>query len=239
MPPRHPAHLLIALVAIAGCKKTVDTKGFEKTIAAKVTELGLTPGAISCPSGVEGKKGTEFTCKVEIEKVTYDLTVTITSVESDNAQMDTRWAKGAAVISKKIAANAPKALAEALGTTVTVDCGTEPLLFLEASKATCKLTSGKTSSTLLLTFDDKLEVTGWELKPPLLGRAKLEGVLTPAVAEKTSPQVKVDCGPDDLIARPADGNVWCGITDGAQAAKIRVTVTPELKVEKWEVATPP
>jgi len=236
---RNPTPLLIALAALAGCKKTVDTKGFEKTIAAKVTELGLTPGAISCPSGVEGKKGAEFTCKVEIEKATYDLTVTITSVESDHAQMDTKWAKGPAVISKKIAANAPKALAEALGTTVTVDCGTEPLLFLEASKAKCKLTSGKTSSTLLLAFDDKLEVTGWELNPPLLGRAKLEGLLTPSVAEKTNPQVKVDCGPEDLMARPSDGIVWCGITDGTQHAKIRVTVTPELNVDKWEVATPP
>jgi hypothetical protein len=232
-------HLLVALLALAACKKTVDTKGFEKTIAAKVTELGLTPGKISCPSGIEGKKGAEFTCKVEIEKTTYDLIVTITSVETSNAQMDTRWAKGPAVISKKIAANAPKALAEAFGTTVTVDCGTEPLLFLESSKAKCKLTSGKASSTLLLSFDDKLEVTGWELSPPLLGRKKLEELLTPSVAEKTSPNVKVDCGPEDLITRPADGNVWCGVTDGAQTAKIRVAVTPELKVDKWEIATPP
>jgi hypothetical protein len=143
------------------------------------------------------------------------------------------------VISKKIAANAPKALAEALGTTVTVDCGTEPLLFLEASKATCKLTSGKTSSTLVLAFDDKLEVKGWELQPPLLGRAKLEGLLTPSVAEKTSPGITVDCGPDDLIERPADGTIWCAIADGPKKAKIRVTITPDLKVERWETATPP
>lgn len=234
-----PAHLLFSLLAIAGCKKTVDTKGFEKTLAAKVADLGFTPGPVTCPSGIEGKKGATFTCKVEIEKTTYDLAVTITSVDGSNVQMDTKWAKGPAVISKKIAATAPKALAEALGTTVAVDCGTEPLLFLEAGKAKCKLTAGHTSSTLLLAFDDKLEVTGWELDPALLGRAKLEAILTPSVAEKTHPGVKIDCGPDDLITRPADGLLWCGMHDGDQDQKIRVTVTPELKVEKWEVATPP
>ncbi len=234
-----PAHLLLSVLAIAGCKKTVDTKAFEKTLAGKVSELGFTPGPITCPSGIEGKKGAAFTCKVEIEKTTYDLAVTITSVDGSNVQMDTKWAKGPAVISKKIAATAPKALAEALGTTVVVDCGTEPLMFLEAGKAKCKLTSGHTSATLLLAFDDKLEVTGWELQPALLGRGKLEGILTPSVAAKTHPDVKIDCGPDDLITRPEDGLVWCGMHDGEQDLKIRVTVTPELKVEKWEVATPP
>lgn len=227
-------HLVLGLCLIAGCKKTVDTKGFEKTLDAKVKALGLVPGPISCPSGVEPKTGGVFTCKVEIEKISYDLAVTITSVEGSNVQMDTAWAKGPAVIRKKIAEGVPKVLGEQLGAKVELDCGKEPLLFLTAGKATCKMTSGHTAATLEISFDDKYEVSSWKLDPPLLGRAKLEEILTPSVAEKTTPAIKVDCGPEDVFPRPAEGVLECAISDGTQHARIKVSISPELKVERWE-----
>jgi hypothetical protein len=232
-------HVLIAVIASTGCHKTVDNEGFEKTLAAKVTALGMTPGKVTCPPGIAGKKGATFACQIQLEKSTYDLEVTITDVHGDQLSMDTRWAKGDAVFSKKLAANLPKPMSDALGATVTVDCGSEPLLFLQDSKTKCKLSAGKTTSTLELTFDDKFEVNHWKLTPPLLKRAKLEHALTPAVSEKVHHEVTVDCGAEDLIPRPDDGLVWCGISDGSHKADIRVAITPELDVGKWEVATKP
>ena len=228
----------LPLLTLGGCKKTVDTKGFEKTIDERVRGLGLVPGAISCPSGIEAKQGTQFTCKVPIDKASYDLVVTIKSVEGSSVQLDTAWAKGPAVVAQKLAENGPAAIKKALDATASLDCGTEPLIFLAAGKVKCKLTSGTTHATLAFTFDDKLEVTGWELDPHLLSRKKLEGLLTPDVEAKTSPTTKVDCGPDDLLARPADGTLTCSISDGAHTAKIHVTVSEDLKVEKWETVSP-
>jgi hypothetical protein len=82
-------------------------------------------------------------------------------------------------------------------------------------------------------------ITKW--KDPLLSRAKLEEVLTPSVRSQTNDAVVVDCGDDadPLFPRPADGNVWCDISDGKEAAKIRVEVDEAFNVGKWEVAEKP
>jgi len=63
--------------------------------------------------------------------------------------------------------------------------------------------------------------------------------LTPSVREKTSPDVKVDCGPAAILSRPADGVVWCSIADGEKQAKIKVEIDDGLNVKRWEVADPP
>lgn len=238
---RHLPFLLGGLVLAAGCKKTVDTKGFEKTIAERVTAMGLSPGKVTCPSGVEAKAGASFDCQVEIEKTTYDLTVSITSVDTEakRVNMETAWKKGDAVLAKKIATVAPPKLQQALGAEVAVDCGAEPLMFLDADrKAGCKLTAGDKAATLTFAFDDKLEVTGFKIEPALYGSAKLAAILTPTVHEQTGADTKVDCGPDAVVQRSEDGAVWCSIDNGKQAAKIRVAVTPDFGVESWKVAKP-
>lgn len=82
-------------------------------------------------------------------------------------------------------------------------------------------------------------MTKW--KDPLLSRARLVEILTPSVRGQTSEAVNVDCGDeaDPLFPRPADGIVWCDISDGTQNAKIRVEVDEAFNVGKWEVAEAP
>jgi broad-specificity NMP kinase len=60
-----PAALLI-IAALPGCgKTTIDSKKLEKLLAANFT--GGTVKSVSCPSGVEAKRGYTFTCSVTLD----------------------------------------------------------------------------------------------------------------------------------------------------------------------------
>src|SRR5690606_31254913 len=126
----------------------------------------------------------------------------------------TTWRRGSAVRARKLATELPAKLEEQLGVEVGLDCGREPLAFLNAEgRVACALISGKTTSTLRLTFNEQRDVTGWQLDPPLLGRAKLEQILTPSVQAKLGPAAQVSCGPEALLRRPDDGVVRCDVND--------------------------
>jgi len=242
-------YVLLMVLLCGGCsfqascgKKTVKQDEVEAFIKGRADEMGLAATKVTCPSDVEAKKGTTFTCQVEVEGTkTYDLEFTITEIDKDNDKFhgDSRWKDGRAVISAKIEEGISAELAKQLGAPIVIECG-EPLRFLDAEgKLRCPFTAGKVTGEAVLTFDDQTEVTGWELQPPLLSAQKLVAILTPSVREQTSPEVNLDCGPDPLLARPADGVVWCGISDGKQAAQIRIEVDEALNVQKWAVAEPP
>lgn len=166
MPAPRMLFVLVPL-ALAACTKTVDTKGFEKTIEERVRAIGLVPESVSCPSGVAPKTGAKFTCKITIENTSYDLDVTITTVKDKDVAMDTSWAKGHAVVRRKIVDNLPAELGKQLHATVTIDCGKDALVFLTGNQLDCSLTSGTTTSKLTLTFDEKYNMTEWKLDPPL------------------------------------------------------------------------
>jgi len=218
-------------------------KGFEETIRRRVSENGLRATKISCPPDVEVKPGARFTCQVELDgKKTYALDVTLKKLEktSFEVDLDTAWRDGSAVVVARLDEGLTKQLSEQLGNPVTVKCGDEPLRFLDPQhKLRCELSADTVKSSATIDFDDKLEPTGYHLDPPLLGRAKLEELLTPAVREKTTPSVKIDCGPSALLARPADGVVWCSISDAGKQAKLKVEVDGELNVQRWAVTAPP
>lgn len=234
---------LVAALAAVGCKSKVDTKGFEDTIRQRTSELGLHATKVTCPSDVEAKQGNVFTCQVELDgKKTYGLDVTLKSVDkaSKHVNLDTAWHDGAAVQVAKLEPAVTDELSKQLGSPVTLKCGDEPLRFLDAQhKVKCQLTAGKTKSTATIDFDEGLKPTAWHLDPAILARAKLEEILTPSVREKTSPDVKVDCGPAAILSRPADGVVWCSIADGDKQAKIKVEIDDGLNVKRWDVANPP
>jgi len=232
------ATFALATLAAVGCKKTVDNKGFASNLEDKVRALGLHPGNVSCPSDVDAKAGAKFTCKVPIEAATYDLLVTIKSVDGSVVQMDTAWAKGPAVIRDRLRESVPRSMQDALGAEVALDCGVDPLLFLDHGKVACRLTSGRAASKLVLAFDDKLEITGWELVPPLLGKQRIEALLVQAIAEKSGASVTVNCGAEALISRPSDGVITCSVVAGKTTTQVRVTVTPDLKIENWTTVTP-
>ena len=173
---------------------------------------------------------------------TYALDVTLKSVDlaTRKVSLDTAWHDGAAVVVAKLEPALSSELSSALGGAVTLKCGDEPLRFLDPQrKARCELTAGAVKSNATIDFNEALAPTDWHLDPPLLGRAKLEELLTPSVRAQTNPGVTVDCGPAAFLTRPADGVVWCSLADAAKRAKIKVEIDDKLKVQRWEVATPP
>jgi hypothetical protein len=227
---------ILACVAFGGCDKKVKSADFTEWAQMRMGTLGLPDAKVTCPNDIPAKVGTTVTCQVAAGGKSYALEVTVTEVTGDKVNMDTKWKDGEVVLANKLGTGTAIELGKMLGTEVAVDCG-EPLRFLSAERTvTCDLSAGGLASKLTLTFDAGLVPTDYKLDPPLLGKAKLEEVLTPSVREKTNPKVAVTCGPDVLMLRPADGIVWCGIDDGTEKAEIKVTVDEKLNVQGWEVA---
>jgi hypothetical protein len=246
---RAPYLLLLAAIG-GGCsfeascgKKKVETREFEATIKERTTALGLNPTKVDCGEPVEAKVGVTFTCKVELDgEKTYDMNVAVTGVDekADRVDLDPKWAGGNAVVAKKIEEMVSARLAERYGAGVGLDCG-EPLRFVpDDDRFTCDLTSGTYQGKVTLIFaDGTTNLDDLEFESHVLGKSILEGILTPSVREKTSPEVVVTCGDQAMIPRPADGVIWCDIADATQKAKIKVVVDEQNNVTRWDVADPP
>jgi hypothetical protein len=237
--PLATAVVAASLVAIAACKPKVDTKGVEDFVRKRTAEIGVAATKVTCPADVEAKPGQVFACQVELEgKKTYGLDVTVKSVDTSTSTLsfDTAWHDGAAVVVSKVDAVLGGELSKALGGAVVAKCGNEPLRMLDAKhQIQCELTAGEVKTTATVDFDAALNATNWHLDPPLLAKAKLEGVLTPAVREKTNPDVTVDCGAAAFLLRPASGKVICAAVAGADRARLEVEVDDKLNVTRWEI----
>lgn len=229
--------IALTLVTAAACSKKLNSGDFEGRITKRLEEMGLAGAKVDCPDNVEAKVGATFECAIAVGGKTYQLVSKITSVEGSELNMDPQWKQGEAVLSNKMEPAVASQLGEVFGVPATVTCG-EPLLFLDAQRnVTCDLSVANTKAKVIVTLDDKLSATGWKLDPPLLGRKKLEELLTPSVREQTAPDVTVTCGQDALVPRPPDGAVMCKIAnaDASKTGTIKVDVDADLKVQKWEV----
>lgn len=233
------------VIGLVGCKQ-VDSKKLEADLRDKTKAQGFNATKISCPSGVEPKQGAVFTCQIELDaKKTYALDITITKLNDDHTlSFDTKWHDGAAVNLAKLVPALDAELGKQLGGPVRLDCGHEPLAFLDGQrKLHCDLAAGdpaaevKTKATV--DFDDKFNASGWHLDPALLSKAKLEERLTPAVQGKAGATVQVDCGAAAFVARPADGNVMCKVHDGDKTAPLKVAVDDKLDLKSWEIVANP
>lgn len=227
--------ILLLLVSATACKKSVDAKDFESRIVKRTEELGIQGAKVSCPKGVEAKEGNSIDCKVEIDGKSYVLVSTITKVDGKQLGMDTKWKDGEAVISGKLGPVLTKALGEEFGTEVAIDCG-EPLRFLDAERrVTCDLAAGETKAKVAVTFDAKLVPTDWKLEPRLIGKAKLEGLLTKRMQEQV-PNATVTCGAQGLFPRPPDGIVKCEAVAGSDKMGLAVEVDEDLQIKRWSKA---
>jgi hypothetical protein len=225
--------------ALAGCRAKVDTHELEGNLRAKTVEMGLHATRIACPDDVEAKPGRVFACRIELDGVkTYALDVTIKRVDPAKAHVDfdTAWHDGPAVQVARLAPALTAEIGKSLGAPVTLACGTDPLQFLDADrKLHCQLTASGVTTAVTVDFDPALAATDWHLDPPLLAKAKLEELLTPAVRDKAGANVAIDCGPAAFVRRPADGTVLCAVTDGTHQGKLRVEVDARLALKRWEI----
>lgn len=230
------ANVLFAVLALAACKKKLDTVGYEKKLRSELDALGITVEKVTCPEDISSKQGESFTCTITIEGKDYGFEATVTEIRGEQVDLSTRWVDGKGVVGVKLETAFSAELTKTLGVDTKVDCG-EPLRFLDADgKVTCQAMADGQTLALELAFDDKLVTTGWELSPPPVSRARLLDTLTPAVQGQVGAGITLTCGDKALLSVPADGVVWCAATDGTKEAKLKVSFKPgTAELERWEI----
>jgi hypothetical protein len=82
----------LSVPVLSGCSgevsvgdKTADKDAVAEQISTQLTEeVGTKPDAVECPEDLEAKVGATLTCTLTHEGVSYDVTVTVTSVDQDD-----------------------------------------------------------------------------------------------------------------------------------------------------------
>ncbi len=227
--------VMLSLLALAGCKKHVDTEGYEKRLEKELGDLGIEAEKVECPKNASAEKGKSFTCQITIGGKTYGFEATVKDKHGDTIDMDTRWVDGKGLVSHKIETALAKDLTTAWGFDTKVDCG-DRLRFLEAdSTLTCKATVEGLTVDIKMTFDDQLVGTSWHASPEPVAKAKLEGMMNTEVG-KQIPGAAATCGDKNLFVVPDDGVFYCTVTDGKQQGKLRVQFAPgTTNVTDWKV----
>ncbi|MEV6217195.1 DUF4333 domain-containing protein [Nocardia sp. NPDC051833] len=86
--------LLSAAAVSAGCSVSVGTATVDKEAVAEqistqlANQVGETPDRVTCPEDLKAEKGATMTCTLTEQGATYDVKVTVTSVEGDNTKFD-------------------------------------------------------------------------------------------------------------------------------------------------------
>ena len=85
---------LTASVAACSCSVSSSSHGVSKSdvasqITSKMTDAaGNKPNSVSCPSDLEAKVGTQLNCEMKVKNQTFNVNVTVTSVEGSNVKFD-------------------------------------------------------------------------------------------------------------------------------------------------------
>ncbi len=231
--------LLFGVVGATACKTTVRTDTLEQRVRDHLARFGIPITRISCPEGAPVAVGTKFSCEVEFAgKKTYKLDATIRdmSMLSRKGEADFAWRDGIAVRVADLARMMHDKLTEDLAIPLAVNCGDEPLRFLDAQrKLGCEVIAGDARSTLTMEFDEHVDVGPWKLEPALVVPALFVQRMTAVVRAKTNPRVVLDCGPKVAYPRPSDGIVWCTVTDENRRARLKVEVDDKLDMQRWSI----
>lgn len=235
----------VLLLGLAGCRASAKTEDLEKQLEAQLASQGMN-GQVSCPRGVEAKVGATFTCRLEIEKSTYDVDIVFTSMNATDATsgqlgFSASFSRGEALVRSVIERNLQQTFSDKLGASVEVSCGAEPLVFRQDGGVTCQLRNGKLVASATLAIEGtghKLEAKVTHIEPTLLGRKELEDGLRHEAKARLGSEIVIDCGPDDIVARPVDGIVRCRVSKGDDRMTLAATITPEAKLQGWTVSAP-
>jgi Domain of unknown function (DUF4333) len=79
------------IVAIAGCSsgpKVVPKDDVVNQISSKLGEAGAKPDSVSCPDDLKATVGATLNCQVKAKGQTYGATVSVTSIEGDQAKFN-------------------------------------------------------------------------------------------------------------------------------------------------------
>jgi hypothetical protein len=79
----------LILGATACGSDSVSTADLEAEVAAQLeAEVGQAPDSVDCPDGLPAEVGAEVRCTLTSGDTTYGMTLTVTSVEDDQALFD-------------------------------------------------------------------------------------------------------------------------------------------------------
>lgn len=228
--------------ADTGPVATIRADTLQQRVLDRLAQFGVPITRVSCPDDVPAVSGVKFSCLVEFAgRRTYGLDGTIQDISRvrEKGAANFVWHDGLAVRVAALTQAMHDTLVANLTVPMTVDCGDEPLRFLDAErKLTCTVTAGDARSTLTMEFDEHVNLGPWRLDPVLVVPSRIVQILTPMVRAKTNPRVELDCGPRLAYPRPSDGIVWCTVKDGSQRAKLKAAVDANLDLQHWWIVGP-
>lgn len=190
-----------------------------------------------CPEKVDVEVGKTFECTIEIAggDKPHAIVVTVNSVEGKKFNVSGRF-KEPTVVGSQVE-QLEKEIGERFGNEVAIDCPEGPIV-LEDRKTTCPITIGGAPATMTVELGEDQIIRPSSFEPEPLSLEKIAEGLSASVQSQTNPNVKIDCGPNKVIIRPADGVVRCQISDGQQTATIRIEVDAQNTVLGWKVEEP-
>lgn len=87
---------LAAVIGLSACSvgtKEVDKADVAKEISSQLeAKVGTAPENVECPENLEAKKDATLVCTLTDSGESYDVNVTVTSVEGDNTKFDIKVA---------------------------------------------------------------------------------------------------------------------------------------------------
>ncbi|MCX4094062.1 DUF4333 domain-containing protein [Nocardia sp. alder85J] len=88
------AAFVVSAAALTACSVSVGTRTVDKNevasqISSKLEEqVGRKPDSVECPQNLDARKDATLVCTLTDQGSSYDVTVTVTSVEGDKANFD-------------------------------------------------------------------------------------------------------------------------------------------------------
>jgi hypothetical protein len=229
--------LSVACVLGGACKKTVKTGEVATAVQNQLASQGV-QAKVSCPDGVEGKKGQKFVCTAEVEGDKYDVDVEITEVKDDQAMFNTQMRE---VLGRDaVVAGVTKQVSDQLGAPVTLDCGAKKIMRIVNGEITCAADVGGHKGKMTVKASPEGQLGEFKIvfdEGPSLMRQKVIELLVPAVEAKIGSKPEIDCGTDALLF-PKDNKILCKVTAGGQVGGLRVDTEGET-IKGWEIVKDP
>ncbi|MCW5801422.1 MAG: DUF4333 domain-containing protein [Deltaproteobacteria bacterium] len=146
--------VVLATVALTGCKKQIDAAKGEKLLSEPIDKAGFKV-KVTCPKDIEIKEGGTFDCEATGEDGTFKINVTM---KDDEGNVTSRWEPG--VLDTKDAIEQAKAKVP----DVKITCPKRIIVLKnKGDTSTCEAATATEKGQLTITMDDP-EKGAWSWK---------------------------------------------------------------------------
>ena len=70
--------------------ESIDATSVETQVATNLSDLGLAPDRVACPTNLSADVGATARCEVRLDGVTFGVTVEVASTDGDQAVLDVK-----------------------------------------------------------------------------------------------------------------------------------------------------